>query len=71
MVMEEADLYLAQNGRIIGDFPVYTMHGNDRIDVVRFGSDFDPLLAGVGPQGNHHFNIDDSIDISLVIRECE
>jgi hypothetical protein len=71
MVMEEADLYLAQNGRIIGDFPVYTMHGNDRIDVVRFGSDFDPLLAGVGPQGNHHFNIDDSIHISLVITECE
>jgi len=68
MVMEEADLYLAQNGRIIGDFPVYF---NDRIDVVRFGSEFDPLLAGVGPQGNHHFNIDDSIDISLVITECE
>ena len=71
IVIEEADLYLAQDGRIIGDFPVYTMFGSDRIEVVRFGSDFDPFSVEAGPHGNHHVNIEGSIDITLVVRECE
>lgn len=71
-VMETAELFLSEDGRIIGDLAVYTMFGNDRIDVIRLGTNFVPLKneAKLGPQGTHLALVDETIEISLVAKGC-
>ncbi|WP_438957168.1 peptidoglycan-binding protein [Cognatiyoonia sp.] len=72
-VMDTAELFLAEDGRIIGDLAVYTMFGNDRIDVIRLGTSFAPFKnkAKIGPQGTHLALVDKTIEISLVAKGCQ
>jgi hypothetical protein len=72
-VMDTAELFLAEDGRIIGGLAVYTMFGNDRIDVIRLGTSFVPFKnkAQLGPQGTHLAFVDETIEISLVAKGCK
>ena len=71
--MDTAELFLAEDGRIIGDLAVYTMFGNDRIDVIRLGTSFVPFKnkAKLGPQGTHLAIVDKTIEIYLVAKGCK
>lgn len=70
LVIDTAVLYLARDGRIIGDLAVYTMFGSDRIDVIRLGERFIPSESKLGLVGTHLANVDNSIEVYLIVTGC-
>ena len=67
---EDAELYLSKDGAIIGRISMFTMFGNDRVDVLRFESNFTPKVGGYGPEGRNSYQIRSGLDVAIVVENC-
>ena len=67
---KDAELYLSKDGAIIGRISLFTMFGNDQLDVLRFGSNFTPKVGGYGPEGRNSYQIRSGLDVAIVVENC-
>jgi len=69
-LLEEAELYLSKDGTLVGKISMFTMFGDDRLDVLKLGSNFTPEVGGYGPEGRHSYEINPGLDISILVEWC-
>jgi len=69
-ISDEAELYLSKDGKIVGRILLPTMFGNNRLDILNFGSNFIPMIGGSGPEGRHSYQVEPGLDISIFVEWC-
>ena len=69
-ISDEAELYLSKDGKIVGRILLPTMFGNNRLDILNFGSNFIPMIGGIGPEGRHSYQVEPGLDISIFVEWC-
>ena len=67
---DEAELYLSKDGKIVGRVLLPTAFGNNRLDMLNFGSNFIPMIGGNGPEGRHSYQVEPGLDISIFVEWC-
>ena len=69
-ISDEAELYLSKDGKIVGRILLPTMFGNNRLDILNFGSNFIPMIGGIGPEGRHSYQVEPGLDVSIFVEWC-
>ena len=69
-ISDEAELYLSKDGKIVGRILLPTMFGNNKLDILNFGSNFIPMIGGIGPEGRHSYQVEPGLDISIFVEWC-
>ena len=69
-ISDEAELYLSKDGKIVGRILLPTMFGNNRLDILNFGSNFIPMIGGSGPEGRHSYQVEPGLDVSIFVEWC-
>ena len=69
-ISDEAELYLSKDGKIVGRILLPTMFGNNKLDILNFGSNFIPMIGGSGPEGRHSYQVEPGLDISIFVEWC-
>ena len=69
-ISDEAELYLSKDGKIVGRILLPTMFGNNKLDILNFGSNFIPMIGGSGPEGRHSYQVEPGLDVSIFVEWC-
>ena len=69
-ISDEAELYLSKDGKIVGRILLPTMFGNNKLDILNFGSNFIPMIGGIGPEGRHSYQVEPGLDVSIFVEWC-
>lgn len=69
-ISDKAELYLSKDGKIVGRILLPTMFGNNKLDILNFGSNFIPMIGGSGPEGRHSYQVEPGLDISIFVEWC-